>query len=156
MRDKIGLTWIMNLEEALALGFPLQVQVPDRRKPLTTRIHYAAEVFLVDTTHGPAVIWLEPFWCEAAAAEACHIAYASPASNGSAMRWVDQQPRYGPKCLAYQKPFVIERLDEQSEAWGRYQEWQRWQARQPAGSDRAAAWRQVETTFSELGLVRLV
>jgi hypothetical protein len=60
------------------------------------------------------------------------------------------------KCLAYQKPFVIERFDEQSEASDRYHDWQRWRSRQPAHSDRAAAWRHVETVFSELLLTRHV
>jgi hypothetical protein len=68
----------MEFAEALKRHLRLQVQIPDRTKPLETLVRYAAEVFLVETAQGPAVIWLDPFWCDRSSAESCHIAYVSP------------------------------------------------------------------------------
>jgi hypothetical protein len=91
----------MDFDEALKRHLPLQIRIPDRTNPLQTLVRYAAEVFLVDTNHGPAVVWLDPFWCERSPAKSCHIAYVSPRCNAKPGRWIDNEPRSGPHCIAY-------------------------------------------------------
>lgn len=73
-----------------------------------------SDVFLVETTYGPGVVWLDPFWCGAAPEETCHIAYANPCRDAGSERWLHNDPRYGPKCLVYQKPFLMERMERES------------------------------------------
>jgi len=146
----------VELDQALKERLPLQIRIPNRRKPLVTDTRAVAEVFLVETTHGPAVVWLDPFWCGMPPEEACHIAYATPHPVAEAERWVDHNPRYGPRCLAYQKPFLLERLDRDSPAWHEYQTWQHWQARRPQHCGRAAAWVLVTATLGALIVARRV
>jgi hypothetical protein len=142
----------MELAEAIKRLIPLQVVLPDRRHPLTTVAQYAAEVFLADTTAGPAVIWLEPFWCERP--ESCHIAYAQPRAREGGSRWVDPEPRFGPGCLAYQKPVILERVDQTSGNWEVHQAWLRWREGKEEHCGRKAAWTQVERCFGERILAR--
>jgi hypothetical protein len=128
----------MELAEAIQLLTPLQVRLPDRTHPLQTAARPAAEVFLVDTTDGPAVVWLDPFWCREPGG-AWHIAYASPRSNGTQRCWVDHEPHYGPHCLAYQKPVVFERLSPESPAWSEYEAWLHYRGEQGMGCCHTAA-----------------
>jgi hypothetical protein len=144
----------MELTEAVKRHLPLQVRLPDRTKPLESLVLYAAEVFLVETGQGPAVIWLDPFWCERAAAESCHIAYVSPRRNNRPGRWIDTEPRYGPYCIAYQNPFVIEQLDQASPAWSEYKAWKIWREGRGEQCGRRAAWERMTTTFGDLILAR--
>jgi hypothetical protein len=140
----------MEFTEALKRHIPLQVRIPDRTKPLETLARYAAEVFLVETQQGPAVVWIDPFWCERSAAESYHIAYASPKPNAKPGRWVDPEPRYGPHCIAYQNPFVMEQLEHNSSAWADYKAWQIWRDGRGEQCGRRAAWKRVEAAFGEL------
>lgn len=142
----------MELAEAIKRLIPLQVVLPDRRHPLTTVAQYAAEVFLADTTAGAAVIWLDPFWCQHP--DGCHIAYAQPRPGEGGNRWADHEPRYGPGCLAYQNPVVLERVDQTSGNWEVHQAWLRWRAERLENCGRKAAWKQAERCFGERILAR--
>ncbi|KAA6186882.1 hypothetical protein F2Q65_03005 [Thiohalocapsa marina] len=119
----------MELAEAIRQLVPLQMRMPDPKHPLTLRTHCVAEVFLVGTSHGQAVVWLDPFWCRPDAGASSHIAYAMPRFDPERARWIDQDPRYGPHCHAYQKPVVFERLEGGSGPWREHQAWQMWRAR---------------------------
>jgi hypothetical protein len=138
----------MDLGEAIRSLTPLQLQIPDPRRPLQLKAHCVAEAFLVETEHGPAVVWLEAFWCKDQAGRAARIAYARPHQDGSKERWIDQDPRYGPHCLGYQRPVIIERLSRESPAWRDYRAWQLWRASQGSSCGRRCAWQRVE---QELG-----
>ena len=116
----------MEFDEALRRQLPLQIRIANPRKPLETLVRPVAQAFLVDTTHGRAVIWLDPFWCDGTREETCHIAYATPRSDPKLERWLDNDPRYGPRCLAYQKPFLMELLKPESPAWSEYRAWRDW------------------------------
>jgi hypothetical protein len=146
----------MELAEAIQESLPLQVLLPNPRRPLQIEPHLVAEVFVVDTSYGPAVVWLEPFWCGSPDPQVCRIAYASPRLGRGGRRWADQQPRYGPRCLAYQKPFIIERLGQDSPASAERRAWDRWRAEKDRDCDRDAAWRRVETELRDLNIRRLV
>jgi len=148
----------MELAEAIKRRLPLQVRLPDRQRPLETAVQYAAEVFLVETAQGPGVVWLDPFWCDSSPpppTKICHISYAKPWFDPGRGRWVDQDPRYGPRCLAWQKPFLMERLEQGSPAWGDYKAWKIWSSGKAGTCGRRAAWRLIEETFGELILKRL-
>ncbi|RKT46524.1 hypothetical protein [Thiocapsa rosea] len=54
----------MTFAEAIKRGIPLQVVLPDRRRPFDLDRRSVAEIFLAETKLGAAVIGLEPFWCE--------------------------------------------------------------------------------------------
>lgn len=144
----------MELTEAIERLIPLQVVLPDRRRPLTTAPQYAAEAFVAETRTGNAIIWLDPFWCEQTSA--CHIAYAAPKADTSGKRWVDQDPRYGPGCLAYQRPVIFERLERESSAWEAYVAWQHWRSQHADDCGRQAAWQRVEECFGDQILARRV
>ncbi|WP_295887969.1 hypothetical protein [uncultured Thiohalocapsa sp.] len=145
----------MDLAEAIKKLVPLQVRIPNPRKPLDLEAHYAAEVFLAETPHGVAVIWLGPYWCDKPDTAVAHIAYAEPVRQGSAERWVDNDPRFGPHCIPYQKPFVIERLRSDSAAWKDYKAWQHRRAGKGQSCWRRAAWERVEQELAELVQQRL-
>ncbi|KAA6185525.1 hypothetical protein F2Q65_08585 [Thiohalocapsa marina] len=146
----------MELADAIRQHIPLQIRLPDPRRPLVLDSRYVAEAFLVQTRHGPGLVWLDAFWCKWPDLEVCHIAYATPVAKDDEQRWVDQYPRYGPGCLAYQKPVIVERLDADSQAWIDYKVWQNWRAVHHADCDREAAWRHVETVLSGIDIQRRV
>jgi len=145
----------MELSDALRQLIPLQVRIPNPRNPLEMIPHCAAEVFLVDTEHGAAVVWLDAFWCERPQSRVCHIAYATPYRHASGERWIDQDPRYGPRCLAYQKPFIIERLTRTSPLWQEFTGWQAWRAMKGRECARRSAWLRVEDELSGIVTKRL-
>lgn len=145
----------MDLAEAIKQLVPLQLRIPNPQKPLDLDTHYAAEVFLADSAHGPAVVWIDPFWCDKPDASLVHIAYAEPSRQGIDERWVDNDPRFGPRCIAYQKPVVIERLHRDSSAWQDHKAWQAWRAMKGKVCGRRAAWLRVEQELPGLGLRRL-
>jgi hypothetical protein len=145
----------MDLAEAIKQLVPLQVLIPNPRKPLELNAHCVAEIFLAGTTHGNAVVWLEPGWCDEPDRAVVHVAYAEPIRRGDADRWVDSDPRFGPRCIAYQKPVVIERLDPASSAWRDYRAWQTWRAMKGKACGRRAAWQRVEQELGEILLQRL-
>jgi len=146
---------VMELAEAIRQLTPLQLQIPNPRRPLQWQAHCAAEVFLVKTTRGPAVVWVEAFWCRADTDRVAHIAYASPRRQGAEDRWIDQDPRYGPHCLAYQRPVVIERVTKTSPVWRDHKAWQVWRAGQGSACGRRAAWQRVQNELGPLIQERL-
>ena len=83
------------------------------------------------------------------------IVYAEPVRRGAADRWVDNDPRFGPHCIAYQKPVIIERLEPRSPAWRNYRAWQTWRSRNGQECSRHAAWQRVEQELGETLLRRL-
>lgn len=143
----------MDLADAIRSLTPLQLQIPDRRRPLQLKAHCVADAFLVETKQGPAVVWVEAFWCKEQTGPVARIAYAQPQQTGSTERWVDHDPRYGPQCLAYQRPFIIERLSQASPAWRDYKAWQHWRAAQGSACGRRAAWQRVEQELGD-GIVQ--
>lgn len=143
----------MDLADAIRSLVPLQLQIPDPRKPLHLKAHCVADAFLVETPQGPAVVWVEAFWCKEPAGRVARIAYARPLQEGSKERWVDHDPRYGPHCLAYQRPFIIERLTRESPAWRDYKAWQHWRSAQGSACGRRAAWQQIEQELGD-GIAR--
>jgi hypothetical protein len=145
----------MELAEAVRQLTPLQLQIPNVRHPLQLQAHCAAEVFLVETTCGAAVVWVETFWCKAETDRVARIAYASPRRQGTRDRWVDHDPRYGPHCLAYQRPVVLERVTEASPVWRDHKAWQVWRAGQGSVCGRRAAWQRVEQELGALIQERL-
>ena len=146
----------MDFHEAIKNRVPLQVRLPNPKRPLVSGVRAVAEVFLVETTQGPAVVWLDPFCCGEPPEQACHIAYANPRSNGRADRWLDNDPRYGPKCLVYQKPFLMERLGRESPAWPECKAWQAWRQDKADRCGRRAAWEHVRAVFGGLIVARRV
>jgi hypothetical protein len=146
----------MDLAEAIKQLVPIQVLIPDPRKPLELVPHHAAEVYLADTTRGPAVIWVAGFWCDKPDAQVASIAYAAPVQQGERQRWVDNDPRFGPKCIPYQKPFIMERLTKASAAWKDYKAWQTWRGLKGKECGRRAAWARAEQEFGEIIKTRWV
>jgi hypothetical protein len=157
----------MELADAIKRLMPLQVQMPDPKSPLQLQAVPAAEVFLVETVVGAAVVWLDLFWCASecgdpepavnaplpsSKASRCHIAYAVPRPQSGADRWVDDYPSFGPRCIAWQKPFAIERLSPQSAGWRLYLDWQSRRVSYGGSAGRNAAWRHVKMAFE--GLIR--
>ena len=162
---------LMELADAIKRLMPLQVQMPDPKRPLQLHAVPVAEVFLVETVRGAAVVWLDLFWCASArgnpeplvnaalpsrTARQCHIAYAVPRPQSGADRWVDDYPSFGPRCIAWQKPFIIERLHPGSEGWRRYMDWQSQRSSYGSASGRQAAWCHAEKVFGRLILARVV
>lgn len=146
----------MTLAEAIKQGIPLQVVLPNRRRPFDLERRSVAEIFLAETTLGAAVIWLEPYWCETPIEKVCRISYADPLEKTAETRWVDHEPRYGPHCIAYQKPFLLERLTTVSPAWNEYSAWSIRRAGKGRGCDRDAAWKRIEAEFAGIVTARLV
>ncbi len=146
----------MDLAEAIRQLVPLQLRIPDPRKPLELDTHCAAEVFVVETVQGMGVIWVEPFWCVKPEEPVARIAYAAPVRQGGLDRWVDNDPRFGPRCIPYQKPFVMERLGRGSPAWRDYKAWQAWRAMQGEPCARRAAWQRAEQELAGIVERRLV
>jgi hypothetical protein len=140
----------MDLAEAIKQLIPLQLRIPDPRKPLELDTRYAAEVFVVETALGRGVVWLEPFWCDKPDDAVARIAYAKPLPQENTDRWVDNDPRFGPRCIPYQKPFVIERLGRDSPAWRDYKAWQTWRAMKGKDCGRRAAWQRVERELADI------
>lgn len=145
----------MDLAGAIRNLTPLQLQIPVPRRPLQLKAHCVADAFLVETERGPAVVWVEVFWCNEQAGSVARIAYARPQQNGSEERWVDHDPRYGPQCLAYQRPFIIERLSQESPAWRDYKARQHWRASQGNACGRRAAWQRIEQDLGDSIVQRL-
>lgn len=146
----------MDFAEALRRRIPLQVRLPDPTQPLEPRVRYAAEVFLVETVQGPAVVWLDPFWYDKTPEAACHIAYARPDGDSGPGRWVDNEPRYGPRCSVCQKPFLMEHLERGSPAWPDFKAWQLWREGKADRCGRKAAWKRVAEVFGGLIIERRV
>ena len=146
----------MDLAEAIKQLVPLQLRIPNPKKPLELDTRYAAEVFVVETVQGSAVVWVEPFWCDKRDERVAQIAYAAPSRHGEAERWVDNDPRFGPRCIPYQKPFVLERLGRDSPAWRDYKAWQTWRAMKGKDCGRRAAWQRVEQELADFVQRRLV
>jgi hypothetical protein len=153
----------MELADAIKRLIPLQVRLPDPKHPLQLEPGAVAEVFLVDTVQGPAVVWLDPFWCDAANGTSghsghCHIAYASPVGQPMDERWSDHDPAFGPHCIPWQKPFIIERLhpDPASPAWRTYKAWQQRRSADSRACGRRAAWERVQRRFGPLIRQRVV
>ncbi|MCF7982834.1 MAG: hypothetical protein K9L70_00365 [Thiohalocapsa sp.] len=140
----------MELTDAIKLLVPLQVRMPQRTRPLQLCSHYAAEVFVVETVNGRGVVWVDPYWCDKPSDAVCHIAYARPAGDADDNRWIDRDPRYGPNCIPYQKPFVLERLTRESSTWNDYRSWQAWRAARGKACDRQAAWQRVRSELSHV------
>jgi hypothetical protein len=145
----------MDLAEAIKQLIPLQVRIPNPRKPLDLDAHCAAEVFLVETPQGIAVVWVEPYWCDKPDETVAHIAYAAPVCLGDEPRWVDNDPRFGPHCIPYQKPFVMERLGPESSAWKEYKAWQSWRAMKGKDCGRRAAWQRIARELPDVVRRRL-
>lgn len=110
---------------------------------------------MVETRCGPAVVWLEPFWCEWPEGEVCRIAYANPKAASSTLRWVDHDPRYGPHCLAYLKPFVIEQAGRDSAVWKDCEVWRHQRVARGKACGRQAAWMRVKAELSDVVSKRL-
>lgn len=146
----------MTLAEAIQQGIPLQVVLPNRRNPFELDRRSVAEIFLVETTLGAAVVWLEPEWCEMPIRKVCRVSYADPLEKVAETRWVDQDPRYGPHCIAYQKPFLVERLTSVSPAWNEYSAWSIRRGVERRDCDRDAAWKRVEIELAGLVTACLV
>jgi len=145
----------MDLAEAIRQLIPLQVCIPNPTRPLEVVPHCAAEVFIVETERGPAVVWLDAFWCKHPDTRVCHIAYATPRARKDADRWVDNDPRFGPGCLAYQKPVILERLGPHSSAWKEYKSWQSWRSVKGRECGRLAAWERVQRDLGEVVTARI-
>ena len=144
---------VMELTEAIRQLIPLQVQLPNRRRPLQWQSHVAAEVFLAESKHGPCVIWLDPFWCDHAEG-GTHVAYAS--LRASAERWIDTDPRFGRHCIPYQKPVILERISRGSATWRDYMAWQARLSQDTKNCGRHAAWQRVEADLGDIAPRRLV
>ena len=140
----------MELVDAIRQMMPLQVRIPNPQKPLQTVVHCAAEVFSVETRYGPAVVWLEPFWCARPDEQICRIAYVNPKATSSVARWVDQDPHYGPHSLVYLKPFIIEKVGRHSDAWKDCEAWRHWRAGRAQECGRRAAWMRVKAELSDI------
>lgn len=145
----------MDLTEAVKQLLPLQLRLPYPHKPLTLDTRYAAEVFVVETVRGTAVVWIDPDWCDKPDEQTVHIAYATPVRQADTDRWVDNEPRYGPHCIPYQKPFVIERLNRSSPVWSEYKSWQLRRATKGKPCGRLAAWQRVEQELAGIVQRRL-
>jgi hypothetical protein len=52
----------MELADAIKCLMPLQVEIPYPKRPLQLQGVPAAEVFLVESVRGAAVVWLDLFW----------------------------------------------------------------------------------------------
>ncbi len=146
----------MTLAEAIKQGIPLQVVLPNRQRPFELDRRSVAEIFLAETRLGTAVLWLEPYWCERPIEKVCRISYADPLETKAETRWVDHEPRYGPHCIAYQKPFLVERLTSDSPAWTAYLAWSIRRARKERECDRDAAWKRIEAELAGIVTARLV
>lgn len=146
---------VMELAEAIRRLIPLQLKIPNPRKPLQLKAHCVADAFLVETGCGPAVAWVEAFWCKSETDRVAHIAYAQPHQYDEEDRWVDHDPSYGPYCLAYLRPFLIERITKDSITWRDHKAWQHWRASQGNACGRRAAWERIEREFGALIQERL-
>jgi hypothetical protein len=146
----------MTFAEAIKQGIPLQVVLPNRRKPFELDRRSVAEIFLAETRLGAAVIWLEPYWCEMPIEKVSRISYADPLETTAETRWADQEPRYGPHCIAYQKPFLVERLTSASPAWNEYSAWSIRRVGKGRECDRDAAWKRVESELKGIVTACLV
>jgi hypothetical protein len=144
----------MEFADALRAGASLQIYLPDRLKPLHVRARPVAEAFLVSTDHGDAVVWLDPYWCDLNR-DVCHLAYATPEARANGERWVEKNPRFGPRCIAYLKPVVFERLDRNSANWNEFERWWRWRTAKGRTCDRDAAWQRVQSELSDINPRRL-
>jgi hypothetical protein len=140
----------LKFSDALRQGTPLQIYLPNRYKPLQVTPRPIAEAFLVATDHGEALVWLDPYWCDPERNDACHVAYAKPQVKRSGNCWVDHKPRFGPHCLAYLNPVVVERIDWASHIGHAFKLWQAWCADKDARCGRTAAWRRVKRELADL------
>jgi len=149
----------IELSEAIKRLIPLQVRLPNRLRPLTDTARYAAELYLAQTSHGPAVIWLDAFWCDNDPLDACHIAYAQPQprrmessdpATEHALCWVDNSPRWGSHCIPYQNPVIIEPLRRGSPAWPDYEAWHNARGVRGVRCNRSEGWEHAKLAFGTL------
>ena len=96
---------------------PSRSAPPTPRKLRVATVGAVAEVFLVATTLGPGALSLGPFWYGAPPEEFRRIAYANPRPAAGRERWIDNDPRHGPKGRADQRPCLGQRLNRGSPAW---------------------------------------
>ena len=140
----------MTLAQALHEGAVFQIYLPNRYKPLQVMPRPVGEMFLVMTDHGQGLVWVDPYWCELLGGDVCHLVYASPQASADGTRWIDGHPRWGPHCLAYVKPVIVERLDWTCSAWEEFERWQRWRDKKGKACGRAAAWQRVQSELADL------
>lgn len=140
----------MEFTEAVERRLPLQIRLPSRRNPLELECRCVAESFVVETSVGLAVVWLEPFWSGSRDQRASRIAYARPVHRSEDGSWRDEDPQYGPYCLAYQRPFVAEPMTASSPVWREYQAWQAWLRSQGEGLGTRQAWLRVAAELEEV------
>lgn len=149
----------IELAETIQRLIPLQVRLPNRYRPLSYTARYAAELYLAMTGKGRAVIWLDAFWCDKAPLDACHIAYAEPqpqvmpseeADRPDMLRWVDNHPRWGPHCIPYQRPVIIEPIHRDSPAWPDFEAWRNARSVRGTRCNRNAGWKHVKLAFGTL------
>jgi hypothetical protein len=149
----------IELADAIQRLIPLQVRLPNRYRPLTDTARYAAELYLALTSRGRAVIWLDGFWCDKDPLDACHIAYAQPqpqafklpgTETAETLRWIDNHPRWGPHCIPYQRPVIIEPLSRGSPAWPDYTAWRNARGVRGVRCNRSAGWEHAKLAFGTL------
>jgi hypothetical protein len=146
----------MELRHVVERGHALQVCMPNPKRPLETMQCYVAEMFLLDTPTGPALLWLGPDWHEYPPGESCCICYAQPLPDASGKRWVDNRPRHGNKCLDFFNPVVIEQLDAASEAWGEHALWSEKKRLASPALDRDAAWSIAQAFLGDMHYQRML
>lgn len=146
----------IELAEAIQRLIPLQVCLPNRYRPLTDTARYAAELYIALTSTGRAIIWLDGFWCDKEPVDACHIAYAEPKPQPTeakgpdlpaSLRWIDNNPRWGPHCIPYQRPVIIEPLRRGSPAWPDFEAWRNARGVRGIRCNRNAGWEHIKRAF---------
>ncbi|NEX19514.1 hypothetical protein G3480_04165 [Thiorhodococcus mannitoliphagus] len=145
----------MEFPQAVKQSTPLKVLLPLRSKPLEREYRCVAEVFIVDTSAGLGVVWLEPYWPIQSDQRVCQICYAEPVEKDT-KSWIDNNPKFGPFCIAYQKPFYIERLTSDSHLWRPFQDWQAWRHARRGKCLRSLAWQRIEADLGSIQPRRIV
>ncbi|NEV64486.1 hypothetical protein [Thiorhodococcus minor] len=145
----------MQFAEAIKQAMPLQVLVPQRTNPLERQFRCVAEVFLVDTASGTGVVWLEPYWPAEVERRVAQICYADPVAKDP-MSWIDNSPRFGPFCIAYQKPFLMGRLTSESPLWRALLDWQAWRHARRSQCLRSLAWERAANELMAIEPQRLI
>lgn len=140
----------MEFSSAVDQRLPLQIRIPDRRNPLTDEYRCLAEVFIADTRLGPAVIWLEPFWHESDNQRVAGISYSAPSARPQGSLWIDDNPSFGPHCIAYQRPFVIEQLTAESPLWRDYLAWRSYAVTNQNLCSAEKAWQRAAEELAEI------
>lgn len=145
----------MELAEAIKKSTPLKIVLPFRAKPLEREDRCVAEMFMIDTKAGAAVVWLEPYWPAHPDRRVCQICYADPVEK-DATSWVDNRPRFGPFCIPYQSPFLVEQLTAESSLWRPFLDWHSWRHARRSQCLRSKAWERVMTELAEVEPCRRV